>query len=457
MEQGTGKTLTLLSDSERLVGTDKIQGLLVIAPNGVSQNWTRREIPEHLEVPHVAVAWRSGAGIREMKAIEKVFAPYDGLHILAMNIDAVNTKKGYAFAEKFLKTFRSMLVVDESGRIKNPKAACTKAVIELRHYAKYARIATGTPVTNAPVDIFSQFQFMKSGLLGTNSYRAFVAEYSELLSLDSPMMKRKVQENPRMAFAQIYARDKDGNPIWRNLDKLQKLIEPHSYRVLKRDCLDLPQKIYQQVFFDLSAKQRKTYDLMKDECRIELTDSGEIMAVSDLGALTKLQQITSNFCYLGSRGMQYVSDDNPRMKSLIEVMEDVQGKVIIWARFKEEIREIVEVLCRAGKKVVQFHGEVSGEDRQFAVDSFQTGDANVFVGQAQSGGIGITLTAAHTCIYFSQDYNLANRLQSEDRCHRIGTTKSVIYIDLVAADTIDEVIVRTLQRKTKMAAHILGD
>jgi SNF2 family DNA or RNA helicase len=460
MEQGTGKTWTLLADAERLYAKGSIDSVLVVAPNGVHLNWVTREIPAHMEGTIVARAWRSGAGARDMRALEELFQPRPTgvpppLRVLAMNIDALVTKKGCACAERFLLSGKALIILDESPRIKNPDAARTKALMRLRRMAVGARIASGTPVTNSPVDIFAQMEFLESGLLGTTSYRAFVAEYADVLPNTHPLIQNMVSRNPKAAYAQVIARNPDGSPRWRNLDKLQRLLEPNSFRVLKKDCLDLPDKIYKTITFELDAQQQRAYDKMQDELRIELGDNTEL-PVSELAALIKLQQITSGYVNT-PMGVRYVSSDNPRLKTLLDAIEDVEGKFIVWARFLEELDAISDALTDAGVACVQYHGGVSRDNREAAVDQFQNGDVRVFVGQPQSGGIGLTLTAAETVFYFSNDFNLETRLQSEDRAHRIGTKKNVVYIDITAEDTIDEQITKNLRRKKRTAALVLGD
>jgi len=461
MEQGTGKTWTILADTERLYAQGEIDALFVVAPKGVHTNWIYREIPEHMDIPVISRAWRSGAGKRYMAKMEDLFKPREHgeivpLRVLSMNIDALITKDGFAFAQRFLNATNALFAIDESSRIKNIDTGRNKQVMKLQHMAKYRRIATGTPITNAPVDIFGQFEFLSSGLLGTTSYRAFVAEYAELMSNEHPMMKNLIQRNPRAAQAQIIARNPDGSPRWRNLDKLQKLIQPHSFRVLKRDCLNLPEKIYKNHYFELDTKQLRAYELMKDEFRLEL--NGEQIPVSALAALVKMQQITSGFTMLpGTGDLVYVSDKNPRLAALLELIQDIDGQFIIWARFIEEIKTVARALREAGLRVVEYYGEIKDAAREIAVDSFQRGEVDVFIGQPKAGGIGLTLTNAETVIYYSNDFNSETRKQSEDRAHRIGTKKNVVYIDIVAENTIDESIARALQRKENLAATILGD
>lgn len=466
MEQGTGKTWTALADAERAYAQGLIDAVFVLAPKGVHTNWIRREIPTHLSVPAIARAWTKTGGQKTRRALEELFRPReDGepvpLRVLSMNFDALNTKDGFDMAKRFLSATKPLVIVDESSRIKNPTAARTKKLMELRKYSAMRRILTGTPITNSPPDIFAQMEFLSPGLLGTTSYRVFVAEYSELLDESSAMYRKMVEKNPRIAKAQIIARDESGRPKYKNLDKLRGKLEPHSFRVLKRDCLDLPEKIYSTHFFELEPRQRAAYDLMQQECRVEIVP-GEVVPVHKLAAIVKLQQITSGYIVpppSAGEGFEpvFVTDGNPRLDAFTDLMEDIEGSVIVWAKFRPELDAICKRLREMELSYVRYDGSISAQDREAAVDDFQAGRARVFVGQAQAGGIGLTLTRAETSIYYSQDYNLETRLQSEDRNHRIGTRNNVRYIDLAAVDTIDEDIASVLQSKTSTAKEILGD
>ena len=463
MEQGTGKTWALLADAERLFLQGKIEAVLVIAPNGVHTNWVYREIPTHIGGRVLARAWLSGSGVRATKYMDEVFAPSDDgepppLRILAMNIDALIHKRGYAYALKFLTTYKTMIVLDESSDIKSPETARTKAMMLLRSRAVAARIANGTPITKAPLDVFAQMEFLRTGLMGTTSYRAFVSEYAVLLDPNSRQMQNLIAENPRAQFAQIIARNVDGTPMWRNLDKLKALLEPHTYRVTKRECLDLPEKIYQNHFFELDPKQQRAYDLMSDLNRIEVPDSLDALSVSALAALGKLRQITSGFVIKpDGGGVHYVSDGNPRLAALRTLVAANDAPVIVWAYFQEELTAIAALLRAMGRRVVEYRGETRRTDREEAVDAFQRGDADAFVGHPQAGGIGLTLTAAQWVVYYSNSFNLRHRLQSEDRAHRIGTTGNVVYIDIVALGTVDVAMARSLQAKMITASIVLGD
>lgn len=466
MEQGTGKTWLALADIERLYNEGKLDTVIVFAPNGVHTNWARREIPAHLGVRDLAVLTYTSNQTRAYKRAEEQFfrvrevGEVPRLRILAISYDGAVTPRGFALCERVAaSTLRWMAVADESQRIKNPAAARTKKLLELREGARYARLLSGTPIGRSPPDLFSQMEFLRSGLLGTTSHRAFVAEYADVMPVTHPLMVRMIERNPKAKFAQILEKNEDGTTRWRNLDKLSALIEPHSFRVLKKDCLDLPDKVYKTVYFELNAADRKRYDYLAQELRVDLGGVGaeeDILTVKKLAALVKLQQITSGFVMCHGEVMD-LQEDPPRMAALVEALDEVEGQVIVWARFREEISLIASLLRRAGFSVAEYHGGVTGTNRELAVDGFQAGEFQFFVANQQAGGAGLTLTAAETVVYYSNDFDLLNRVQSEDRCHRIGTKKSVVYIDLCAQDTIDERITANLQAKKEVAAAVLGD
>ncbi len=479
MEMGTGKTWTFLADAERAYAAGKIDALFVLAPKGVHTNWVRREIPTHMSEPYVAFAYSSGPmSKRRKRELDALFAPRGvgepaPLRILTMNIDAISTPVGEALAREFLSSTRAMFVLDESIRIKNPDSGRTKRVLKLAPKAVARRIGSGAPITNAPLDVFSQMEFLESGLLGTTSYRAFVAEYAELLPPGHGLVRHitdRLKQKGRgfIPDPQIVATDENGNPKWRNLDRLQALLAPHSFRVRKSECLDLPPKIYQTRDFALTPAQRRVYDALAETLRIELgahldadaalgAPEQDPLTVSALAALSKLRQVTSGFVIVDGVPRLLPAEDNPRMKVFGELVEEIDGKFIVWAHFVEEIQQLSAKLRAAGIECVEYHGAVPDKAREAAVDAFQSGTARVFLGQPQSGGIGLTLTAASTVVYYSNDFNFDTRVQSEDRAHRIGTRGAVVYIDLVAENTKDEDIARALRRKSATAALVLGD
>lgn len=454
-EQGTGKTWMLMADAEEQFEMGRIKALLVLAPKGVHTNWVLREIPTHMSVKTDCTFWISGAGKKHMaKLSRQLSAPTSGALIVhTINVDAVNTEKGYQQVSAFLNAFPTYMVVDESQRIKNPEAKRTQRIIKLGVMAVTKRIASGTLVANSPLDVFGQYEFLHKGLLGTTSYRSFVAEYAELLPPSSPLVQEIMRKSRGWGVPQVIARDRNGFPKYRNIEKLRGLMAPHTFRVLKSECLDLPEKIYQTVFFDLEPSQMAAYIALKELRRFERED-GELDTFTALTIINKLRQVTSGFILVDGEPTELKSN-KPRMEALMEIVEDLQGKFIVWASFREEIRQIVAALQPLG--VVEYHGGTSQKDRDSAVDEFQSGSARVFVGNAAAAGTGLTLHAAETAIYYSCDFSLEKRLQSEDRCHRIGLRHPVVYIDLVARGTIDERIAQALQSKRAVAQEVLRD
>ncbi len=257
---------------------------------------------------------------------------------------------------------------------------------------------------------------------------------------------------------QIVARGVGGRPKYKNLDKLSRLIAPYSFRILKKDCLDLPDKIYKTLFFDLTPEQQIIYEKCKKECRL-VFENEETPLFNKLVATTKLAQITSGY-YIHPLSETPVRIDGatPKMDLLIERVTKIVeagNKVIIWARYRIEIADIVARLQQAKVGCVQLHGGIKKADREEAIDEFENGEARVFVGNPQAGGMGITLVAANYVIYFSNDFSYRKRAQSEDRSHRIGQKKNVTYINIAAEGTIDEVVIQALLNKKDVADTII--
>lgn len=313
-------------------------------------------------------------------------------------------------------------------------------------------------------NIIDRVEALKGALSPAPSPRK-TALLQEMTALNSKLAtyQRKVAN----AFApnrlpQIVQRDDKGRPKYRNLDKLNKLIAPHSFRVLKKDCLDLPDKIYKTAFFDMTPEQRRIYDKAAEEGRLTL--DGEDTPFNRLVIFGKLAQITSGY-YLHPDASEPVRIEggSPKIDLLIDRVSaalEEDRKVIIWARYHVEIDDVCAALRACGLEpatdYVEYHGRVKKKDRDAAIDTFEEGSARVFVGQQQAGGVGITLIAASEVIYFSNTFSLVDREQSEDRAHRIGQTKGVVYTNLLAEGTIDEQIVDVLQNKKTVAEIVLA-
>lgn len=462
-DMGTGKTWIIINNIADLWSSSDCDAVLVLAPNGVHTNWTRLELPKHMPdwVRYKAAAWVAGPNKKEKAELEGLFAnPGSGeLRILTMNHEALQHKSGLAFAERFCNSgLKVMIVADESDAYKNPKASRTVALMKLKKFSQWRRIMSGTPINNAPFDAFSQFGFLDESILQTGSFYAFKAEYAEMIPDTSPLM-RAIKERSGSRFTpQVVVKGVGGRPKYKNLGKLTSLIAPHSFRVLKSDCLDLPEKVYKTLFFDLTKQQAVVYKKAEDECRIVFEN--EETPFNKLVAVTKLAQITSGY-YMHPMSAEPVriEGENPKLDLLAERVGKVVEageKVIVWARYRVEIADIVQRLRADGIDCVEYHGGTKTGERVEAIEAFERGNAQVFVGNQQAGGTGITLVAASYVIYFSNNFSLRDRLQSEDRAHRIGQTKSVTYINIAGKGTIDEAVIKALESKKDVADTILS-
>ena len=445
MEMGTGKSKVLVDNIAMLYDKGAIRAALIVAPKGVYKNWDSIEFPTHMpdHIEHTKVLWDPVITKKKQEELDTLFKDDDKLKILIMNVEAFSTQKGLKYAQEFLNIFvgRALIGIDESTTIKNPTAKRTKNILTIGDLAKYRRILTGSPVTKSPLDLYSQCDFLDPNHLGHQSYYSFRARYANMV--DRNFGGRRVQ---------IVG-------SYRRLGELSDLLDSFSYRVLKEECLDLPEKVFTKRFVELTKEQDKAYKQMK-EMALAMLDDGKLMStVNVMTQLMRLHQITCGHFKADDGTITHLK--NNRIDTLMELLDETDGKVIIWANYVEDIKNIVESLKKAygEASTVEYHGSVDPRVRQENIALFQqkNGPTRYFVGNAQTGGYGITLTAANTVIYYSNNYDLEKRLQSEDRAHRIGQTGSVTYVDLIAEKTIDERIVKSLRDKINIANEIMGE
>lgn len=456
-EMGAGKSKPTVDTAAYLFSCGRIDSVLLIAPNGVHRKWLKEDFPLSMPdyIEYRGAVWQTGDKKAE-KACEDLFKPGPYLRVLCMNVESFSTKKGVEFAKRFLNATECMMVVDESSRIKNPDAKRTENICKLGDSAKYRRILSGTPLSNSPFDLYGQFMFLDRGIFGTSFY-AFKANYAEMVDKNDPLVAGIMRKNNLKFAPQMVAVDKEtGQKKYRNLDKLKKLIEPHSMRVTKEECLDLPPKIYQNRYFKLPAAHMKAYLQLKEKQKLELNSTTKLTVMHKLTLALRLQQVTSGFMPTDDQRLVHLYADpkeNPRIQALMDTLEDLEGSTIIWCRFIEEIRMIKELL---GEEACVLYGAVSNEDREEAKRAFQAGEKKYFISNAVSGGIGTNLTKAQNVIYYSNTFSYEDRKQSEDRAHRIGqTAEKVNYFDLLAEDTYDMVIVRALTNKQNLAEYMM--
>ena len=438
MEMGTGKSKVLIDNIAMLYDKGKINGALIIAPKGVYKNWLESEIPNHLpdHIEKKIGFWQTKPDALDMKAM---FQADEDLHICIMNVEAFSTKKGLQYAWKFLNCHRALIGIDESTTIKNPGAKRTKAILDLAKYSKYRRILTGSPVTKSPLDLFSQCQFLDPWLLDQQSYYSFRTRYA---------ICRKINVSGRQVEIVVG---------YRNLGELSEKLKPFSYRCLKDDCLDLPKKTYMKRIIQLTDEQKKLYKQMKEQALAFLNGKMTTTATV-ITQLMRLHQITCGHFKADDDSVQEVKSN--RLNELMNIIEEVEGKAVIWAYYRYDIKSIVDALEKKypGSTVTYF-GDTTTEDRQKAIQEIQNPESQVrfIIGTPQTGGYGITLTGASTMIYYSNGYDLEKRQQSEARIDRIGQEKPMTYIDIMAEDTVDMKIVKSLRQKVNIATQIMGE
>jgi len=441
MEMGTGKSKVLIDNLAMLYDKGKVNGALIVAPKGVVGTWYNNELPTHLpdHIDKKIVLWQAMINKTQEKKLNTLFEPGEELHILIMNVEAFSTKKGVDFARKFLSCHSTLLAVDESTTIKNPGAKRTKNILGLSKYSKYRRILTGSPVTKSPLDLYTQCQFLDPWLLGHASYYGFRTRYA---------IMKNANFNGRSVQIVVG---------YHNLGELSEKLQPFSYRVLKDDCLDLPEKTFIKRIVQLSPDQHKLYSQMKEKA-LAVLNGKMVSTTTVMTQLMRLQQITCGHFTADDGSTQEIP--NNRIDELTDVLEEIEGKVVIWGHWQKDINQIIKAIVKeyGEGSVVDYYGLTPKNERQKNIDKFQTDpDCRFFVGTPATGGYGITLTAASNMIYYSNGYDLEKRTQSEARIDRIGQKYPMTYIDIICENTVDERIVKALRKKINIASQVMGE
>lgn len=460
MDQGTGKTKVIIDDAAHNVRMDRIDGLLVIAPNSVKTNWVNTyagddpdefdEVRKHMppDIPYIKAAFFSNMNQDQKAAwnyFQKILASTRKFAILSVNVEGIIHEKAKDAIEGFLSRRRVMVVIDESTRIGNRSSQRTKTAMLIRKNAVLARIASGTPIIKSPLKAYSQFGFLDPNILGIPTYTEFAARYA------------------------VFHKDKDKHidiPVrYLNTDELADKIAGVSFRVLKEQCLDLPAKTYVKRNIYMDRVMEVAYKEMRDKAIIYLSEREKVEATTVLVQLLRLQQITAGYLPIldpitnEQTGVKKLTNGPPpKISEAIQMIEEFDGKTIVWCKFKFEIAEMAEALKDAGINHVLFYGDVSEQQRLDNRMAFQNNpDVKVFVGQVRTGGIGITLTAANNVIFLSNTFSTEDRVQAEDRAHRIGQKYPVTYYDLVTPKTVDERIIRVLRSNKMVSDEIMRD
>lgn len=479
MEQGTGKTKVAIDTAAWLKQQDEIDAVFIVCPHQMILTWTDIEIPLHLP-EHIAqfskaVPWNKQLAKKYEQSMDGLYPHTElGLRFLVINPESLIQKDAFQFCERFVRTNKTLMIIDESQSIKNESSKRTRAVMKLKPLTAYRRILTGTPIANNILDLYPQMRFLDEEILGYYSYYAFRNHFA--------IVKRVQFGHMTRSFDKVVG--------YQNTTELKRLVDKRSFRVLKNEVLDIPDKVYETRLVELTAPQRRVYDEMKrsalaqlsgaqpqapeldmefdalesaSDSSLETPDPNPVVtAVHAAVQLLKLHQIASGWVRDDQRKIVSVADPNPKLDALLGIIEDElqpDQKVIIWANYRHDIELIEKTLQEkyGPRSAAKFYGGMKRETKQQIITNIQTEDSDLrfMVGHPKAGGSGVTLTGASVVIYYSNSHNLIDRLQSEDRCHRLGQTKSVLYIDIVAAKTVDVKILQALQSKVDLAKTVV--
>ena len=437
MEMGTGKTKVTIDNIAYLYLQRKITAALIVAPKSVYTNW-ESEIEVHMPdvLKYKIYKWN----IDKPKDYYKLNESKD-LKIFLINVEALSTKRGFEGCIDFLRKHKlNFVTIDESTTIKNRQAKRTKNILALAKLSYVRRILTGSPITKSPLDLYTQCQFLSPELLGFSSYLAFRNRYAEMT--DIPVGSGRYISVPK---------------YYKRLEELETKLKQFSTRIRKDECLDLKPKVRQKRYIELEGDSKKIYDRLRTSA-LAIVEDSTISFSNKLTEIIKLHQVCNGFTKNDDGEIMQLHTQ--KLKALEEILEETDGKVIIWANYIYNIKELIKFLeDKYGKEsVVSIYGDIHVQKRKEAVQKIQTNDKVRFlVGNPTTGGFGLTLTAVNTVIYFSNNYNLEVRKQSEDRAHRMGQKGTVVYIDIVAKDTLDEAIMKSLTSKGQIAAKTLGE
>lgn len=442
----TGKTRSTIDVAfHRAFERRDIDGLLVLAPNGVHVNWIRRQLPQHawIDRPWLGYAWQASERHRpeEQQKERDLFAYKAGLPVLAVNSESLVHDAAAALIKKFLKGRRVMLVADESHNFRTPGSRRTKRIRALAKYCPVRRILTGTSVDNSPLAAYSQFEILSPGALGFNRFADFEQTFASYQQLKT-----------------VGGRTYDKLEGYRNLDLLQERMAQWASVVLREDCEDMSGIIQDERTILLTDEQKHAYETMVKDFILELED-GDIEALEPGARIIKLQQILSGFA-IGTDGTVHdiVPDDrNPRLLGLLDEVQDATGKVIIWCKFHEDIKKVSRALRAKGWGVVEYHGKITSQaQRQAAIDAFQTDPGiKAFIGQPAAGGSGLDLSAAELIAWYSHTFDLIERNQADERASAVGGAAITIK-DFLTPNTVDGYILSNLSNKRGIKEELAG-
>jgi hypothetical protein len=440
---GVGKTKMTLDIAADKFLRDEIDVLIVVAPNGVHRQWINQAVPEHLSdaVPRQAAVWKSSR-----KTPAEILAPRRGrryLRILSFNVESLSGSTAPGVIRAMLQSGRAMLVVDESTRIKSGRAARTKAILRLRHLAACRVILTGMPVTKGLEDFHSQYGFLDPAIIGLSSFLAFRARYC----VTAPAFR-----GAALGAVKIVG--------YKNQEELIRKIAPVTF-MIGPEVLGLPPQRRERIEVEMTPEQRTLYDALAKELVDDLRARRIKTPANAVVRVLRMQQV------LCGRYYESVIDEHDfetqvprriasnRIEALVTALEMHAGQAVIWARYHEDIDDIVEALAGIGRVCV-YDGRIPPAERDAAVERFKRGEIDYFIANPAAGSTGLDgLQVCSAAFYYSNSYNFEHRFQSEGRIYRRGQTSSTLYTDLVVPNSVDTIILKNLEAKENLGRLIM--
>jgi len=438
----SGKTRVIIETASRLYKEGRITGLLVTAPNGVHAQWANRQLPEWATCDVGPVlAWRSKD--TKPKHVEGFLLGNGGLSVLTLNVEALQLKRVQDMVRAFLKAHgggsKLMVVFDESHDFRRPGARRTRLARGLAKRCAFRRILTGTAALNSPLHLFSQFELLEPCALGHRTFTSFKAHHADYA--------QQTLANGR-TFPKLTG--------YRNLEELRNWVGLWA-SVVPRSQADVPDVLKTERLVMLSQPQKRAYeDLKKD--MLSVIDEGGTTLHDIQPHIMKGQQIFGGFIHASDGTIHSIDDNPPRLTALVEEVQGSEGKVIVWCRFTEDIRRCVAALTGAGVRVVEYHGGVNDRGREATLDTFQNSDDPVcLVGQPQSAGSGLDLSAGSTIIWYSHVHDAIVREQATARASVKGG-EAVVLVDLIAEGTFDDrKMLNALTAKADLNDELAGE
>lgn len=500
MEQGTGKTKVAIDVASNLFKEKKIDAVMLIAPNGIQDQWGDEQIPLHSPIPFTTFTWENGGSqryIREMFSFIKT--RQDNIKWFLINVEAFSSDSPMMIFKEFLQMNRTMVIVDEATRIKSPDAKRTQNIIQglskltklgkrvtgIEPLSAYRMILTGTPVTTGPYNVWSMFEFLEHDYFKRDfiSFKShFGIQIQEENKTSRKIYYRQISEAEINQVRQYRQKGKSvedisrilrisessvqyllNNPSvrspYKNLDELKAQIASVAFTVRKKDCLDLPDKVFEHRYVRMTAEQTRTYKELIEQMMSEYKGV-ELEVVNKLVLIGRLQQITGGF-FPGKTdfedGILVPFDTNPKLNALVEDIDELADEsMIVVARFTAELKQIYSRLKKEypEKTIGLVYGGVSTGERNFLLNQFKNGELNILVANARTIGVGQNLQRSHATLFYSNSFSFEEREQMEDRTHRDGQDIAPLYKDYIVKGTVDERVLNVLKEKRNLSDYM---